>query len=100
MRLPLRVCADPARKCSGLDDASTSHGKVGLYLMNCLLCTACPACHVVLLNELLCAHGAHACILSCGVLLMLACSLTTLVGLHAQLPCCSSGACRPSPPAT
>ena len=87
MRLPLRVCADPARKCSGLDDASTSHGKVGLYLIGCLLCTACPACHVVLLNELLCAHGAHACIPSCGVLLMLACSyrfsLTTLVGLLA-----------------
>ena len=48
-----------------------------------------PACDVVLLNALLCVHGAHACILSCGVLLMLACScrfsLTTLAGLHVAM---------------
>jgi hypothetical protein len=89
MRSPLRVCADPARKCSGLDDASTSHGNVGLCPMHCLLCTACPACDVVLLNALLCVHGAHACLLSRGVLLMLACScrfsLTTLAGLHVAM---------------
>ena len=60
MRSPLRVCADPARKCSGLDDAGTSHGKVGLCPMHCLPCTTCPACDVVLLNALLCVHGAHA----------------------------------------
>ena len=73
MRSPLRVCADPARTCCGLDDASTSHGKVGLCPPHCLLCTTCPACNVVLLNALLCVHGAHACMLSCGVLLMPAC---------------------------
>ena len=74
MRSPLPVCADPARKCRGLDDASTSHEQVGLCAMHCLLCNACPACDgdVVLLNALLCVHGAHACILFCGVLLMLA----------------------------
>ena len=87
---PLRVCADPARQCSGLDDASTSPAKVGLCPMHCLLCTACPACNVVLLNALLCVHGAHACILSCSVLLMLACScrfsLTALAGLHVAMP--------------
>ena len=42
-----------------------------------------------MLNALLCVHGAHACILSCGVLLMLACwcrfSLTTLAGLHVPM---------------
>ena len=60
--------------------------------MHCLLCTACPACdgNVVLLNALLCVHGAPACILFCGVLLMLACScrfsLTTLAGLHVAMP--------------
>ena len=58
-------------------------------VLHCLLCTACPACAVVLLNALLCVHGAHECILSCGVLLMLACSfrfsLTTLAGLHVAL---------------
>ena len=57
--------------------------------LQCLLCTACPACDVVLLNALLCVHGAHAWILSCGVLLMLAClcrfSLTTLSGLHVPM---------------
>ena len=30
MRSPSLVCADPARKYRCLDDASTSHGKVGL----------------------------------------------------------------------
>jgi hypothetical protein len=70
MRSPLRVCADPARKCSGQDDASTSHGNVGLCPLHCLLCTACPAYDLVLLNALLCVHGAHACILSCGVVLL------------------------------
>ena len=48
-----------------------------------------PACNIFLLNALLCVHGAHACILSCGVLLMLACScrfsLTTLAGLHVAM---------------
>ena len=57
--------------------------------MHCLLCATCPACDVVLLNALLCVHGAHAWILSCGVLLMLACScrfsLTTLAGLHVPM---------------
>jgi hypothetical protein len=57
--------------------------------MHCLLCPACPACAVVLLNALLCVHAAHACILSGGVLLMLACScrfsLTTLAGLHVAM---------------
>ena len=75
MRSPLLVCADPARKCRGLDDASTSNEQVGLCAMHCLLCNAYPACDgdVALLNALLCVHGAHACMLSCGVLLMLAC---------------------------
>ena len=104
MRSPLPVCADPARKCRGLDAASTSHEQVGLCAMQCLLCNACQACDgdVVLLNALLCVHAAHACILSRSLLLMLAClcrfSLTTLAGC--TLPCGSSGACRPSPPAT
>jgi hypothetical protein len=57
MRSPLRVCADPARKCNGLDDASTSHSKVGLCPMHRLLCTACPACNVILLNAMLWVHG-------------------------------------------
>jgi hypothetical protein len=56
---PLRVCEDPARKFSGLDNASTSPGKVGQCPMHCLLCTACPACDVVLLNALLCVHCMH-----------------------------------------
>ena len=62
MRWPLPVCADPARKCRGLDAASTSHEQVGLCAMQCLLCNACQACDgdVVLLNALLCVHGAHA----------------------------------------
>ena len=102
MHSPLLVCADRARTYRCLDDTSTPHGKVGLCLMQCLLCTACPACDVVLLNALLCVHATPACILFCGVLLLLACScqfsLTTLAGC--TLPCCSSGACRPSPPAT
>ena len=89
MHSPLLVCADRARKYPCLDDTSTPHGKVGLCPMQCLLCTACPACDVVLLNALLCVHGAHACILSCGVLLMLACScrfsLTTVAGLHVAM---------------
>ena len=42
MRSPLLVCADPARKYRCLDATSTSHGKVGLWPMHCLLCTACP----------------------------------------------------------
>ena len=89
MHLPLLVCADPARKYPCLDDTSTPHGKVGLCPMHCLLCTACPACDVVLLNALLCVHAAHACIMSRGVLLMLACScrfsLTTVAGLHVAM---------------
>ena len=48
-----------------------------------------PACDVVLLNALLCVHGAHACILFCGVLLMLASScrfsLNTMAGLHVAM---------------
>jgi hypothetical protein len=66
MRSPLPVCADPARKCRGLDDASTSHEQFGLCAMHCLLCNACQACDgdVVLLNALLCVHGAHACCLA------------------------------------
>ena len=50
--------------------------ELGCDPMHCLLCNACPACDddVVLLNALLCVHGAHACILFFGVLLMLACS--------------------------
>ena len=101
MHSPLLVCADRARKYPCLDDTSTPHGKVGLCLMQCLLCTACPACDVLLLHALLCVHAAHACILYRGVLLMLAClcrfSLTTVRGC--TLPCCSSGACRTHPPA-
>jgi hypothetical protein len=89
MRSSLLVCTDPAWKYRCLDATSTSHGKVGLCPIHCLLCTACPACDVVLLNALLCVHGAHACILSCGVLLMPACwclfSLTTLAGLHVPM---------------
>ena len=62
MRSPLPVCADPARKCRGLDAASTSHEQVGLCAMQCLLCNACQTWDgdVVLLNALLCVHGAHA----------------------------------------
>ena len=91
MRSPLPVCVDPARKCRGLDVASTSHEQVGLCAMQCLLCNACQACDgdVVLLNALQCVHAAHACILFCGVLLLLPCScrfsLTTLAGLHVPM---------------
>jgi len=89
MHSPLLVCADPARKYPCLDDKSTPHGKVGLCPLHCLLCTACPACDVVLLNALLCVHASHACILSRGALLMLACScrfsLTTVAGLHVAM---------------
>ena len=62
------ACAQIQR--GDLDDASPSHEQVGLYLMHCLLCAACPACNVFLLNALLCVRGAHACMLSCGVLLL------------------------------
>ena len=89
MHSPLLVCADRARMYPCLDDTSTPHGKVGLCLIQCLLCTACPACDVVLLNALLCVHAAHACKLYLGVLLMLAClcrfSLTTVAGLHVAM---------------
>ena len=81
----LLVCADPAQKSRCLQDASTSHGEVGPCPMQCLLCTACPACDVALMNALLCVHGARACI----VLLLLVCSckssLTTLAGLHVAM---------------
>ena len=89
MHSPLLVCADRARTYRCLDDTSTPHGRVGLCPVQCLLCTACPACDVVLLNALLCVHGAPACILFCGVLLLLPCScrfsLTTLAGLHVPM---------------
>ena len=81
----LLVCADPAQKSLRLDAASTSHGKVGPCPMQCLLCTACPACDVVLLHAFPYVHGAHV----CTVLLLLACScrssLTTLAGLHVAM---------------
>ena len=58
MHSPLLVCADRARTYRCLDDTSTPHGRVGLCPVQCLLCTAGPACDVVLLNALLCVHGA------------------------------------------
>ena len=100
----LLVCADPAQKSRCLQDASTSHGEVGPCPMQCLLCTACPACDVALMNALLCVHGARACI----VLLLLVCSckssLTTLAGLHVAMLFEWCGQTLPSghvgPPAT
>jgi hypothetical protein len=44
------ACAQIQR--GDLDDASPSHEQVGLSLMHCLLCAACPACNVFLLNAL------------------------------------------------
>ena len=60
----------------------------------CAQCTGCLELHILhtmlfCLNALLYVPVAHACILSCGVLLMLALScrfsLNTLVGLHVAM---------------
>jgi hypothetical protein len=44
------VCVQIQRGDVAAYDASPSHEQVGLCPMQCLLCTAWPACHVVLLN--------------------------------------------------